>query len=138
MPKLFLHHIDVVNNQYISGWCLNRLLPRIAVTLQISVNGNIFGEVSCHSKREDVKKAGLHSTGSCGFEFPFPNSIFEQQERIDFSVKGLPGTLFSYSPSEIEPVIQDIRSVFFMHIPKTAGTSFNNHCLLYTSPSPRD
>ncbi len=127
MPKLFLHHIDVVNNQYISGWCLNRLLPQIAVTLRITVNGNAIGEVSCRSKREDVKKAGLHRSGHCGFVFPFPSEVFAQHDRIDFSIKGLPGTLFSYKTSEIEPVVQDASPVLFMHIPKTAGTSFNNH-----------
>jgi len=127
VPKLFLHHVDVVNNQYICGWCLNRLLPQIAIRLNVSVNDKKIGEVTCRTKREDVKRAGLHPTGHCGFVFPFPSSVFKQHANIDFSVKGLPGTLFSYAPAEIEPVIQDIAPVFFMHIPKTAGTSFNNH-----------
>ena len=127
MPKLFLHHIDIVNDQYVRGWCFNRLFPRRTVTLQIRHNRELIGEVQCNQFRKDVQKAELHRSGHCGFEFHLPRDVVNRNTDLVLSSKGLQKPVITIPAKEIQPVLTTSPPIFFMHIPKTAGTSFNNH-----------
>lgn len=127
MPKLFLHHIDIVNDRYLRGWCINRLLPNKAVTLRIYANKQFVGEVRCKQFRKDVQKAGLHTSGNCGFEFQFREGAVTSKTILKLAVKRYPKTIVSIPAIDIQPALKDTPTIFFMHIPKTAGTSFNNH-----------
>lgn len=127
MPKLFLHHIDVVNDRYVSGWCFNRLLPNKAVTLKVYANGKILGKVRCELPRKDVAEAGLNKTGNCGFVCHFPEGALQSNTALTFSISGWPKSIITIRPDQIQPVLTNTPPLFFMHIPKTAGTSFNNH-----------
>ncbi|MGI9318756.1 MAG: hypothetical protein ACR2QW_15620 [bacterium] len=128
MPKLILHHIDVLNEEYISGWCLNRIVPVTAIAIELRIDGKSIGNVVCDRLRSDVRRAGLHRTGHCGFEFKFPE-LLDLSSSGEFSITCFGGlvTLVKIPVASIRPAIHPEKSVFFMHIPKTAGTSFNNH-----------
>ena len=86
LPRIILFHVDVVNDEYISGWCINRLMPNRPVRLSFLMNGKLIGEVRCDNLRDDVKQAGLHTSGRCGFNFRFPEPLDLQSDQV-FTVK---------------------------------------------------
>lgn len=136
MPKLVMHHIDVLNSEYVAGWCFYRLLPSKAACITIKRAGET-GEFStarahCSLPRQDVVDAGLHRSGRCGFLHAFdPPLTLESPSDHDgetlvlTAAAGL-STLLKMPTNDIKPALRTSKSVFFMHIPKTAGTSFNN------------
>ena len=128
MPKLILHHIDVLNEEYVSGWCFNRITPARPLLLDIYAGNRLLGRTKCDRFREDVRQAGLNSTGLCGFEFKFPKTWSDNwgSELRVTCYKGLV-TLFRTPTKSIPEVLSPAKTIFFVHIPKTAGTSFNNH-----------
>ncbi len=128
MPKLILHHIDVLNEEYVSGWCLNRLTPWHTITLDFYFGNERIGGIVCNQPRDDVKRAGLHRSGDCGFEFKLP-SPSNLNRPGDFRITCYRGliSLCKFPFQSIPSVVNPSNTVFFMHIPKTAGTSFNNH-----------
>jgi len=128
VPKLLLHHIDVINEEYISGWCFHRIFPRHSLRLEFHVGTEPIGHTFCNRARDDVKQAGLHPTGSCGFEFVFPKDL-DLCTTGEFRVTCFNGliTVFKIAINSIRSVLRPVKPVFFVHIPKTAGTSFNNH-----------
>ena len=128
MPKLILHHIDVLNEEYISGWCFNRLTPGRSLQLELHAGNRLIGRTKCDRYREDVYLAGLNSTGNCGFEFQFPKA-WDDNTDLEFRISCYKGlvTLEKTSIKSVPKVLTPPKTVFFVHIPKTAGTSFNNH-----------
>jgi hypothetical protein len=128
VPPIILHHVDVLNNEYISGWAFNRLLPGRPLRLTFQVNGELLGTTTCSREREDVRQSGLHGTGICGFEYRFPQPLPLVDGGAFTIGSGLPGHSLRSTPlTEIQAAATPGRPIFFMHIPKTAGTSFNNH-----------
>ncbi len=128
MPKLLLHHIDVINEEYVSGWCFHRLIPQQTLRLEFHIGAETIGSTVCNRVRDDVKRAGLHASGYCGFEFVFPRQL-DLSGTGEFRITCFYGliTVFKIAKESIRSVLHPERPVFFMHIPKTAGTSFNNH-----------
>jgi hypothetical protein len=95
--------------------------------------------------REDVKAQNLHPSGLCGFSFTFPSYYNPSTTNTPISiiVKESETKLAILDPNIMGTVLQPRvklwqrfklphsfkkhrNSVFFMHIPKTAGTSFNS------------
>ena len=133
--------IDHVNFNYISGWCYHRFRKDGIVTLQLFSGSRLIAETSCNKFREDLKVLNLHPTGNCGFAFTeFKISDLKQSGPFEIRVKGrskalavlnpvkrsvesagLPGWLKKSLPERKKYE----KTVVFMHIPKTAGTSFN-------------
>lgn len=128
VPKLLLHHIDVINDEYISGWCFHRIIPQHSLRLEFHVGTELIGHSFCNRARDDVRQAGLHATGSCGFEFVFPKHL-DLSATGEFRVTCFWGliTVFKIAINSIQSVLRTEKPIFFLHIPKTAGTSFNNH-----------
>lgn len=134
--KLFRYSIDRINGRFITGWCFSRLTKTRPVVLTIRVDDQILGTSSCSLYRRDLKETGLHPTGCCGFDFSLPASFDPGRDGVlhvyadsgrkplaSFSCRSLP---------MLRPTVD--RPVIFMHIPKTAGTSFNAFArLCYTS-----
>lgn len=128
LPRFVLSHVDVINDEYISGWCFNRLLPGRRATLEFCLNGQPVGRTENNLPREDVRQAGLHDSGRCGFTFRFPSTL-DLGMPGDFTIASplMGGILWRIPIAEIQAATAPSRPIFFMHIPKTAGTSFNNH-----------
>ncbi|MEJ2177565.1 MAG: hypothetical protein P8Y12_06360 [Gammaproteobacteria bacterium] len=128
MPRLLLHHIDVINEEYISGWCFHRIIPRHSLRLEFQLGTEPIGHTFCNKARDDVQRAGLHATGSCGFEFIFPRHL-DLSGDGEFRATCFNGLIpvFKIAIKSVRSVLRPERPVFFVHIPKTAGTSFNNH-----------
>ena len=131
--------IDRVNANYISGWCFHRFHPNRPVQLECYQNEQLQAAAEASIFREDLKVLGVHPTGKCGFEF-----IAETRDGFDFGQplvirpKGKSAVLADLSRQDRldpgKPLTGSIRrltrkklprTAVFMHIPKTAGTSFN-------------
>jgi hypothetical protein len=125
--KLYRYAIDRINGRFISGWGFHRIFTNRPVTVRVAADGHDLGTFTCREYRRDLKEQGLHPSGRCGFDFSFPADFdpgrycalhlyFDSSSRplVSFDCRELP--LFAPIPG---------RPIFFMHIPKTAGTSFN-------------
>lgn len=128
VDKLYRWSIDRINGRFITGWCFNRLHKTRSVTIVAAADTTILGECTNTEYRPDLVDLRLHPNGVCGFDFSFP---------ADFD-PGLFDKFYLYFDSHRTPVVtidcrdiellrpQQQKPVCFMHIPKTAGTSFNS------------
>ena len=128
---------------YISGWCFHRFRKQDPVDLGLSINNKMIKKTSADRFREDLRELGLHPTGKCGFEFIIdpPIDVQESERCTLFALKSAkqlhvidftrPHDHPKQKPFSIKRFLNsNLRSsqgplVLFMHIPKTAGTSFN-------------
>lgn len=133
--------IDRVNANYLSGWCYHRFRPEAAVRLQCRVGGQVLGEATADHFREDLRELGIHPSGRCGFEFVFRHDDpLLTGAFLEIVAAGSPLPLLrlstdTFRPAGIAGLLERLRSwrpagkgarnILFMHIPKTAGTSFN-------------
>jgi hypothetical protein len=119
--------IDRINGRFMSGWCFHRWARRSPVTITVSVDDCELGSVVCHEYRRDLKEHGLHPTGRCGFDFSFPKSFVPREhQRLQFFFNNSRRPHLQIPCRDLELLQPDNgRPIFFMHIPKTAGTSFN-------------
>ena len=128
MIKLWLHHIDVLNDQFIRGWCFNRLQKHKALSLTIHHQNEIVGHGPCNLFRSDVLDSAMHPSGYCGFEIDFKMPL-KLNSGGDLTLKVANGlvAISNIPVTQINQVLKLEQPFCFMHIPKTAGTSFNNH-----------
>ncbi len=134
--------IDRFNQNYISGWCYQRFNKNKVVHLCLRFKGKVIGRTSANLFREDLFELGLHPTGKCGFELIIdpPAGSFEKGEytlTTELSTRPLLVLRSEVTSSGIkERAVGGLRALLpsfkhhqplllFMHIPKTAGTSFN-------------
>ena len=130
--KLTLYNIDILNTEYISGWCFHRLLKQSPVCLSFIQCEKQVGETRCDLFREDLKALDLHPTGYCGFEYVFDKSQHGlSADPLSIHINGAKTPVSIIDGSQILNVFQPQHPMFFMHIPKTAGTSFNNYIRQY-------
>jgi len=141
MSVFYKISIDHVNANYISGWCHHRFWKNRMVTLQLFSGNRLIDETRCDRFREDLKALNLHPTGNCGFAFSdFQDGRSGGNTLVEIRIKGRKGALITVNHEENRAASVRIsrrlkKTVFerrktkqtavFMHIPKTAGTSFN-------------
>jgi len=65
-------YVDVVSREYCAGWTYYEVSPRRSVRVTVYVDGRPVGETLADARRPDVKQAGFHPTGKCGFYFYWP------------------------------------------------------------------
>lgn len=142
--------VDVFKTEYISGWCFPRFAKSSPADLEFYDGHVHLGGCSATNLRDDLVAQGVHPEGRVGFTFFFPEKVnWQNSDPIEIRIKdtatilcrleknlsgkAIPSagiteslkTLFKKSkPGLIHPV-------FFMHIPKTAGTSFNSFVQKY-------
>ena len=133
--------IDRVNASYISGWCFHRFYQNRTIVLQCFQNGELMAEAEASMFREDLKTLAIHATGKCGFELiPDRPDDFDLSKPISICLKEKGTKLTDISPAGVVDEPKNIyhkvktlitksknsqQKVVFMHVPKTAGTSFN-------------
>lgn len=105
--------------------------------MQLFSGSELIAETNGDRFREDLKALRLHPTGRCGFEFVSASENgFDTSQSLAIRVKGGAGLLAEFklstwlkrSPSPRRSFSirkKSAETVVFMHIPKTAGTSFN-------------
>lgn len=103
-------HIDVNDERVIKGWAASNADLSLSVVVSITSSSDSVSIVA-NQHRPDVRRAGLHNTGFCGFQYDISN----------WADKEATVTVISVVNSRD---VVDFSPVFFVHIPKTAGTSF--------------
>jgi len=121
------HYIDAFNSLCIAGWIFKRWYKAKPVRLTFKSGKGRIGTTTADIYRKDLQIKKAHPTGRCGFNFNFP---------ADTDITAAP-TLDIYLEKKKKPFLQlstsgltrtkfrDLPQILFMHIPKTAGTSFN-------------
>lgn len=133
--------IDHVNANYISGWCFNRFAPGRSVVLECYAGDVLLATASADRFREDLQSLGMHRSGKCGFEFVIEVPPRDGSKTYTIRVKNTnrPLAVADVSSRDVryqKPFAALVsrrksrasgpqKNIVFMHIPKTAGTSFN-------------
>lgn len=125
--KIYRYSIDTFNGRFVNGWCFNRLSKQKRLTLKVIADGQLITTGTNGEYRHDLKSQELHPTGVCGFDISFsPEFIPEQYQTIELFLTGRGKPLISLPGTSIERLEPDREQrIWFMHIPKTAGSSFN-------------
>ncbi len=125
--KLYRWSIDRINGRFVSGWCFNRLFKTRPVSFTARADDTIIGHFTNDGYRPDLVAKKLHPTGVCGFDFSFTDDFDPGDcRRFHLHVDSFRQPLVSIDCDTIKTRRPQLTApVCFMHIPKTAGTSFN-------------
>lgn len=125
--KLYRFSIDRLNGRFISGWCFNRVMKTRPVAIVAAADDVILGRFTNDRYRKDLLEEKLHPSGVCGFDFNFP-ADFDPRSHSKFQLyfDSLSSPVATVDCSDIELLQPRLKApICFMHIPKTAGSSFN-------------
>ena len=91
------------------------------------VDGTVVGRFTNDGYRPDLAEQNLHPSGVCGFDFSFPDNFNPDScGWFDLLFDSFKTPVVRVACSEIEMLKPKLSApICFMHIPKTAGTSFN-------------
>lgn len=91
------------------------------------VDGTVVGSFTNDGYRPDLVEQNLHPSGVCGFDFSFPDNFNPDAcGWFDLLFDSFKTPVVRVACSEIEMLKPTLSApICFMHIPKTAGTSFN-------------
>ena len=91
------------------------------------VDGEVIGRFTNDAYRPDLIEQRLHPSGVCGFDFSFPGDFApESGQWFELYFDSFKTPVFRLGCSEIELLKPNLAApICFMHVPKTAGTSFN-------------
>ena len=131
--RFIRYSIDHLNSEHITGWCFNRIRKSKPVKLSFLVDDITIGTVIANDYREDLKSYQLHPDGRCGFDFRFPgNYEFHNHARLSIHAGTARVPFETFEINQIPRVLQgELPRVFFMHIPKTGGTTLNAFATQY-------
>ena len=131
--KLIPYSFDILNQQSCKGWCYNRLFKSSRVKLSFYRGKALIGTARCENYRRDLVELKLHPTGMCGFDVAFaPTPMHCLDLPLVVRASGYPLPLQVIPANQIVDSVNLVaKTVFFIHIPKSAGTSFNNFMLPY-------
>ncbi len=136
--------IDRASSRYLSGWCFHRLHSNRPVELECCFEENVLATATANLFREDLRELNVHPSGRCGFEMVLLQQCYPAGSFLTIRVKGSATALQhiptdSFDPSrrnllrenlhKLWPAAQKGKPILFMHIPKTAGTSFNTFAI---------
>lgn len=114
-------YLDGIKESSIEGWGFN-LDNDKAIILDIYINGEYKGSTEANKFRKGLKSKGIHQTGRCGFKFDLVDNIdINDVTKIEVKTK-IGRQHLKNSPMNIKT---SRLKIFYMHIPKTAGSSLN-------------
>jgi len=126
--KLYRWSIDRINGRFISGWCFTRFNKTKPVSIVAAADNTVLGRFTNNGYRQDVVDLDLHPSGICAFDFSFPAEFDPRsyaQFHLYFDWFKTPIATIDYK--DIQMLRPQLSSpLCFMHIPKTACTSFNS------------
>lgn len=114
--KVIIGRVSKITAQRINGWAFYRN-SELKPTLKLVVNGQVLQTCKADVFRESLKK--IHPTGACGFSFRLKkNQALCDDDVVQVFCKK------QQIKEKIKPAFDQY--YFFIHIPKTAGSSFRN------------
>ncbi len=117
--------IGVLNDNLIRGWA-TRGFNSPPIKVQLIINEVIMETKVADEIRLDLVKKKIHVTGKCGFAFRLEKYSLKSGDKVDVeAITKLPKApsipkVFSARPTIN---IKTQNPYFFIHIPKTAGSS---------------
>ncbi|MBN2527133.1 MAG: sulfotransferase family 2 domain-containing protein [Deltaproteobacteria bacterium] len=128
--------LGLITSAFAQGWAFYGDNPQSKVGLEIRVNNSMVGRINAEAYRADLRNSGVHPTGYCGYLYSFPE-LLKAGDKVDIverdtgrHLAGSPGyyQLKTGAPADeirgmVDTAQEDLK-FFFIHIPKTAGTSF--------------
>jgi len=122
MKDNYIGYVDQINDVFISGWAKAKNTDK-PITVSLLVNGIVKKTVVAKEIREDLAKKKIHPTGACGYIFDIEQmDINLHQVEVVCEPDQIPLEKLAVVPIQYENTNQE--TIFFIHIPKTAGTSF--------------
>ncbi len=122
-------YVDTASDHLVYGWAMDEERPE-PVALKLLVNGEEVANLIANEPRQDLKDRSVHPTGCCGFslftsELPsdLPPNCKVQVKTVSGDVELVNSPVFPEIPASYFSDKSDER-FFFIHVPKTAGTSF--------------
>ncbi len=121
--KEVIGYVGQITPKQIIGWAkpANSNDP---IEVSLFVGTELIAKKMATSHRKDLKNSGIHPTGECGYKFDI-NETYDEKYLLE-NVKVYAGiNELERTPALLKKSIApDAEYYFFMHIPKTAGTSF--------------
>jgi len=108
----------------IVGWVYETNKMEKPCTLNLSINGKLF-EIKADKFRKDLIIHSSHPTGKCGFEFDISQYLLNDNLTIQIKIENFEIPKSESFKQELA-MLFDKEQYFFMHIPKTAGTSLRH------------
>lgn len=129
-------NLGQINLSFLQGWAFKQN-SSVSSSINILLDNTLLGTTRADIPRKDIVKAGIHEYENCGFKYYFNENIDIEKYKILRVVFTETGKDLRGSPVLISNIIdtkskkkQNIKS-FFLHIPKTAGTSFRLELINY-------
>jgi len=118
----------VLNSDRVSGWCFSDENYNNPVNLRFYADDVSLGESTASIHRADLKALSFHPTGNCGYEFTIPTHInIREFASLKILVDNNEVPIKIIDTASIQQVARiSGKKVIFMHVPKTAGTTFNS------------
>lgn len=126
MRGLIKGYVDNIGNRFISGWVM-REGQKGPVWVQVWVNGKKIRAAKAVIHRRDIFSNKIHSSGNCGFHFKNLRIRVKDTVVVKVGAEQIKLPFTNNVTKWIEGnhrVIPTKDCYFFLHIPKTAGTSF--------------
>ena len=122
-----LGYIGNITSNRVSGWAYLRNIKKPAEAT-LYINGELIEQTTAELYRKDLKENGQHLTGQCGYVFvldkEYDVEYLKNNVKVVVEEVELQRSAISFLNLESDN-LGDIKDhYFFIHIPKTAGTSF--------------
>jgi len=129
-----LGYLELASITKIQGWAFEKNNPN-PIYISIFLDDKLADIIIADKPRKDIVDAGIHKSENCGFDYVFKQDItMHNILKVIFSSTGeilregiVPIFNISNKNNSLVPNI----NYFFIHIPKTAGTSFRLEMIKY-------
>ena len=111
--------IETINKNFISGWAKQK--NRMPVRIHLLIDGKKAASVIADIFDAKYVFQKVQRNGNCGFRFNIKNLNIAEKSRINIQLDS--GQELANSPFSLKE--NPLNKLFFLHIPKTAGTSVN-------------
>ncbi|MFA7554984.1 MAG: sulfotransferase family 2 domain-containing protein [Spongiibacteraceae bacterium] len=112
-----------MHDQLVQGWvAVDEGGEGIEVVLK--GDGEYIAETVANVYRKDVFDLGLHASGYCGFKFWDLGDALRSFTNLSVHLKVDDSLIAQVEQEKIESIFDESLPLIFLHIPKTAGTSF--------------
>lgn len=119
--------IDQIDENGIGGWIVDQENLEAMVYIDVEIGTSQFLQIPCNQLRKGLKKRGIHPTGKCGFRINYPIDQSIPLAAITVKYKNIilrKSRKIQADKLQFIHQNSDTPLLFFLHIPKTAGTSF--------------
>lgn len=118
--------IGLLNEERVQGWAF-RTAAEEPIELQLQLNGKVIATRKADIFRKGLKEKKIHPTGKCGYVFSLKEFELRPEDRLQVfcgEVRLPKSKVIQERENAKLPQLDTY--YFFIHLPKTAGTSFRS------------